>query len=195
MTTPDGDLPEEIESRIDPTDFDKDLTQRHVALELVYGDRPFYNVTQMHAALGSDVSDDTVRSRMKELHERGVLVRQKINNGGIYWLDREESDWPIPPDVDVEPKRDELTVSEWRQKPYVRVAAGSIVLAILGTAVTLVGTFQIGGYYQLPMAASDVIAIGLSAGLVSYLGLFLAVLVWVFDVPDLESNSFSNLFK
>jgi hypothetical protein len=143
MKARDSDLPDEIQSRIDTADFDKELQQWDVALEFVQGERPFYNVAQMHATLGQEVSDDTVRSRMDELHERDVLSRRKMNNGNIYWLDRDESDWPIPPDVEVEPEREEPTITEWRQKPSVQVAAGSVLLAILGTAVTLIGTFQI----------------------------------------------------
>lgn len=186
MTTPDGSLPDWIESRIEKGSYDMDLTQRHVALEFVHGDRPFYNVAQMHAALGSDVTSDTVRSRMDELHERDVLVRQQLNNGNVYWLNNDESDWPIPPDVEVEPKTEELTVSEWRQKPYVQIAAGSVLLAIVGTAITLAGTFQAGGYYQLPVSANSIIAFGLTAGITSYFGLFLAGVIWVFDVPELK---------
>lgn len=194
MKTPDEDLPDWIESRIDTTDYDLDLTQGHVALEFVHGDRPFYNVTKMHAALGQNVSDDTVRSRMDELHERDVLARRKVNNGNIYWLNQPESNWPIPPDVEVEPEQDELTVNEWRQKPSVQMAAGSILLAIIGTAVTLIGTFQSGGYYQLPFAATEIIAVGLTAGIVSYLGLFLAGLLWIFDIPEIEEPFLSDIF-
>lgn len=193
MKTPDEDLPEDIASRIDTADYDLDLTQGHVALEFVHGDRPFYNVAQMHAALGQNVSTDTVRHRMDELHERDILTRRKINNGNIYWLNQPDSDWPIPPDVEVEPEREELTVNEWRQKPYVQAAAGSILLAIAGTAVTLIGTFQSGGYYQLPVSATDIIAVGLTAGIMSYLGLFFAGLVWIFDSPDLDEDTLSDI--
>lgn len=192
MTTSGDDLPDWIKDRIDSTNFDKDLTQRHVALEFVHGDRPFYNVTQMDAALGSDVSGDTVRNRLDELHERDVLVRQKINNGNVYWLKQEDSDWPIPPDVDVEPERSEPTVSEWRQEPYVKCAAASILLAIVGTAITLAGVFQSVGYYNLPVPASDIIGYGLSAGILSYIGLFLAGVVWVLDIQNLHVDSLSD---
>jgi hypothetical protein len=187
MTTPDGELPDDIESRLDTANFDKELTQKHVALEFVYGDRPFYNVAQMHAALGNDVSTDTVRTRMDELHERDILERQIINNGNVYWLKSEDSDWPIPPDVEVEPERTEPTVTEWRQEPHIQISAGSILLAVLGTAVVLVGTFQTGGYYQLPFPATDIIAAGLSLGIFSYIGFLLAGVAWVFGQPDLDS--------
>lgn len=193
MKTIDEDLPEDIESRIDTADYDLDLTQGHVALEFVHGDRSFYNVAQMHAALGRDVSTDTVRARLDELHERDVLSRQQVNNGNIYWLNQPESDWPIPPDVEVEPERDELTVNEWRQRGDVQIAAGSVFLAIAGTAITLIGTFQSAGHYQLPVAPAEVIAVGLTAGIMSYLGLFFAGLFWIFDVPSLYEDVLSEL--
>lgn len=185
MTTPDSDLPEEIESRLEPGSYDMDLTQRHVALEFVHGDRPFYNVAKMHAALGSSVSTDTVRARMEEMHERDLLHREKMNNGNIYWLRSNDSDWPIPPDVEVEPVRTEPTISEWRERDYVQWAAFSIVLALMGTAVTLIGTFEAGGYYDVPGSANDIIAAGLSVIILSYFGLFLAGLIWIFDVETL----------
>lgn len=189
----DEDLPDEIASRIDTADYDLELTQGHVALEFVHGDRSFYNVAQMHAALERDVSTDTVRARLDELNERDVLSRQQVNNGNIYWLNQSESDWPIPPDVEVEPERDELTVNEWRQRPDVQTAAGSVFLAIAGTAVTLIGTFQSAGYYQLPVSPTDVIAVGLTAGIMSYLGLFFAGLFWVFDTPDLDEGPLADI--
>lgn len=188
MKEPDEDLPDEIASRIDPIDYDKDLTQRNVALEFVHGDRPYYNVTKMQAAVGSEVSTDTVRARLEELHERDILKRERINNGDIYWLDCEESDWPVPRDVEVEPEQTEPTISEWRQRDYVQVAALSVTLAVIGTAITLIGTFQAGEYYQLPIATGDILAVGLSIGLMSYFGLFLAGLVWIFDLPNIGSD-------
>ena len=186
MSIPDGYLPDEIGSRIDPVDYDKDLTQRNVALIFVHGERPYYNVKKMHAAVGSDVSFDTVRARLEELHERDILKREKVNNGNIYWLDREESDWPVPPDVEVEPERTEPTVTEWRQRRYVQVAALSVTLAIIGTAITLIGSFQAGEYLQLPLATSDILAVGLTIGMLSYLGLILAGLVWIFDSVPIQ---------
>lgn len=180
MENDNDELPDWVASRIEEPNYNKDLTQRGVAQEFVHGDRPFYNVSQMHAALGGSVSDDTVRSRLKELNERDVLQLQEVNNGKIYWLDMPESNWPIPPDVDVEPKTTEITLSEWRSQTHIQTAAASILIAILGTAVTLVGVFQTGGYYQLPISGSELITYGLSAALMSYVGLFASGAMWIF---------------
>jgi len=179
------ELPEWVESRIDSPDNNRSLTQRQVAKEFFTEDRPYYNVTRMHAALGQGASKDTVQSRMDELVERDVLKSEQVNNGSVYWVNHEDSDWPIPPDVEVHPERTEPTVSEWKNFQYVQLAAGSLAVVVLGTAVTLLGTFQTGDFYTTPWAASDIIAVGLSAGIVSYFGLFLAGLLWIFDVDEL----------
>lgn len=184
----DRELPKWIETRIDAENFSRDLTQRHVATEFVHGDRPYYNKTKMHAAVGNEVSPDTVKSRLEELDEREVLESEQINNGTIYWLNDDRSNWPIPTDTEVspiEPEDSELTISEWRQKLYVQTASVSLILAIVGTAITLLGTFQTTGAYSLPFAASEIIGQGLSLGIFSYIGLLLAGVLWIFDVEEL----------
>ncbi|GAA0647033.1 hypothetical protein [Salarchaeum japonicum] len=179
MAEHDIEIPDWIESRIDSPNNERSLTQRGVVKEFLRDARPFYSITRLQAEIKKEVSKDTVRSRAGELHERGVLGHEEINNGDVYWLKHPKSEWPIPPDVEVEPKRNKLTVEEWQKRPYVRFAAGSVFLAIIGTAVTLVGTFQTTGAYQLPFSASNLIAAGLSAGIISYIGLFVSGLVWL----------------
>ncbi|WP_435346054.1 hypothetical protein [Haloarchaeobius sp. HRN-SO-5] len=186
MTVPEGELPEEIESRIEEPNFDKDLTQRQVALEFYHGNRPYYNITKMRAALGTSKSRDTVGNRLSELYDRDVLEKEEINNGDIYWLSNEDTRWPSPPDADLSATDDGISVSEWRKLIHVRVSAIAIGWAILGTAITLVGVFQTGGHYQLPLTATELISIGLGLGIFSYLGLFLAGVAWVFDIEEIE---------
>jgi len=187
MKTNDIELSEWIKSRIDSPNASRSITQYQVAKEFDKKNRPYYNVSRMHAALGESVSTDTVQSRMDELVERDVLKSEKVNNGNIYWLNKQDSDWPIPPDVEVKPERTEPTVTEWKNYGYVQLAAFSIVIVVIGTAVTLFGTFQAGGYYTTPWGASQIIAVGLSAGIMSYFGLFVAGLLWLFDVDELSN--------
>lgn len=192
MKTDEVELPEWIKSRIDTPDTSRSITQYQVVKEFVRNTRPYYNVSRMHAALGGNVSTDTVQSRMDELVERDVLRSEKVNNGYIYWVNNEDSDWPIPSDVEVEPERTEPTVSEWKSHGYVQLSAFSLVVVVIGTAITLLGTFQAGGYYVTPWGASEIIAVGLSAGIMSYFGLFLAGLLWIFDIDELpEIGNFS----
>ncbi|WEL28017.1 hypothetical protein [Haloferax volcanii] len=187
MQTSEVELPDWVESRIDAPNTNRSITQYQVAKEFVKKNRPYYNVSRMHAALGGNVSTDTVQSRLDELVERDVLKSEKVNNGFIYWLNHEDSDWPIPSDVEVEPERTEPTVNEWKNYGYVQLAAFSLIIVVIGTAVTLLGTFQTGGYYTTPWGASDIIAVGLSAGIMSYIGLFVAGLLWIFDVDELPN--------
>ncbi|WP_281195549.1 hypothetical protein [Halorubrum sp. F4] len=187
MQTSEIELPDWIETRIDIPDNNRSITQYQVAKEFVKEERPYYNVSRMHAAIGENVSTDTVQSRMDELVQRDVLKSEQVNNGSIYWLNHEDSRWPIPPDVEVKPERTEPTVSEWKDYGYVQLAAGSLLVVVIGTAVTLFGTFQTGNFYTTPWAASDIIAVGLSAGIMSYFGLFLAGVLWIFDIEELPS--------
>ncbi len=187
MRASDVELPDWVESRIEFPDNNRTVTQNAVAQEFFRGDRPYYNVSRMQAALGGGPSTDTVQSRMDELVERDVLKSEKVNNGFVYWVNYDDSEWPIPPDVEVEPERTEPTVSEWKNYGYVQLSAFALFIAVIGTAITLVGTFQTGGYYATPWGASDIIAVGLSAGIVSYFGLFLAGLLWLFDIDELPS--------
>lgn len=147
----------------------------------------------MQAALGGEVSVDTVRSRLKELDEREVLKSETANNGDIYWLNRQESDWGIPPDTELEAKDSDITLEEWKSQPYVQVAALSVFLTIVGTAITLLGTFQAGGFYSLPIASTEVIAVGLTLGILTYFGLFLAGLIWVFESSESSSMELPDL--
>lgn len=190
MNDSEVELPDWIASRIDTPDNDRSLTQYQVSKEFVKDKRPYYNVSRMHAALGGGVSTDTVQSRLDELVQRDVLKSEKVNNGFIYWVDYDDSDWPIPSDVEVEPKRTEPTVSEWKRFNYVQTAAFSLLLAVIGTAITLLGTFQIEGYYTTPFAPSEIIAWGLTFGILSYFGLFISGLLWTFNMnkfPSLKS--------
>jgi len=136
---------------------------------------------------GGGPSTDTVQSRMDELVERDVLKSEKVNNGFVYWVNYDDSEWPIPPDVEVEPERTEPTISEWKNYGYVQLSAFALFIAVIGTAITLIGTFQTGGFYTTPWGASNIIAVGLSAGIVSYFALFLAGLLWIFDIDRLPS--------
>ncbi len=187
MRNSDEELPDWVKSRMDSPDNNRSVTQYAVALEFFRRDRPYYNVSRMQAALGGGPSTDTVQSRMDELVERDVLKSEKVNNGFVYWVNYDDSEWPIPPDVEVEPERTEPTISEWKNYGYVQLSAFALFIAVIGTAITLIGTFQTGGFYTTPWGASNIIAVGLSAGIVSYFALFLAGLLWIFDIDRLPS--------
>ncbi|WMT10303.1 hypothetical protein NP511_22165 (plasmid) [Natrinema thermotolerans] len=97
----DSELPEWVQ---DPLEIDNNRTlqQHHVAEVLVHEERPYYTIRRIKAELDGNFDRETIRDRLREMEELGVIGQESVNNGTIYWLDREESDWPIPPDVRVE---------------------------------------------------------------------------------------------
>lgn len=178
MKPNDGDLPDWIESRIEDFDNSKDLNQYHVAAEFVYGDRPYYNKKKMSAAVGNNVSRETVKHRLDELYELDVLNREEINNGHIYWLNRDESYWPIPPQVEPAPNNGK-TIEEWRREPYIQLGAIALLVLLIGTATVLVGTFELADLYSLPLSGARMVTVGLALGLTSYILLVAAGVSWV----------------
>lgn len=174
------ELPEWVEDRLEH-DNNRDLQQRHVAEVIVNGDRPYYNVRGVRAEIKGDFDKDTVRARLDELVEQGVLREELMNRGYIYWLKEQESDWPIPPDVEVEAITNEPTVSEFFSRPHVVIASiGFLGTAIAGVVVWL-GTLQSAGSITLPWSATEVLTIGLLTMLLSYLAIFSSMIVWILD--------------
>lgn len=181
------ELPEWVENRLEH-DNNRDLQQRHVAEVIVNSDRPYYNVRFVRAELRGDFDKDTVRSRLDELAEQGVLNTELINRGNIYWLNRSESDWPVPKDVEVGPSSDEPTVTEFFSRIYVLFASvGFLGTAIAGVVVWL-GTLQSGGSITLPWSATELLTIGLLIMLASYLAIFTSMIVWILEkgIGDLD---------
>ena len=73
--------------------------------------------------------------RLNGLVSIDVLDVDELENGGIYWIKNDLSQWPIPTDVRVEGKPDELTVSEFfNQKPvsYGQWGVAIILASTLG---------------------------------------------------------------
>lgn len=180
MKSHDSELPDWIESRIEDFDNSKDLNQYHVAAEFVRGDRPYYNKKKMSAAVGNNVSRETVKHRLDELYELDVLNREEINNGHIYWLNREGSYWPIPKNVDPAPASGK-TVDEWKKEPYVQLGAIALLVLLIGTGTVLVGTFELAETYTLPVGGARLVTIGLALGLTSYILLVAAGVSWAFS--------------
>lgn len=182
----DQELPEDIATRVSDPDPDKKITQRGVALEFVHGDRPYYSNTQMHAALSNIGAKETVGSRMSELCERGVLKKETVNTGSVYWLDREDSEWPLPPDVEVEPKREEPTVQEWIRRPYALVGVLSILASLLGSMVLIIGVLQSSGSFQSPLSVTRILTYGITMGMMSVSGIALSFIMWLLWTSGLE---------
>ncbi|OIB56155.1 hypothetical protein [Natrialba sp. SSL1] len=188
------ELPKWVEDRLEH-DNSRDLQQRHVVEVVVNGDRSYYNVRFVRAEIKGDFDKDTVRSRLDELAEQGVLKTELINRGNIYWLNESKSDWPIPPDVEVEASSDEPTVSDFFSRPHVIIASIGFLGAAIAGVIVWVGTLQSGGSITLPWTATATLTAGLFAMLISYLAIFSSMIVWILDkgIGDLDLSLVEGL--
>lgn len=174
----DWDLPEWIENKLD-INRNRDIQQHHVAELMVNGDRPYYNIDRLEADL--DASDDTIRERLREMGNKGVVKKEDVNNGNVYWINYDESQWPIPPDTDVEGSTDEQTVTEFFGQRYVVFMAVGVLMSMIAGPIIWMGTFQAGGQLALPLQAENVLAGGLLAIFFAYAFILIGILVWVID--------------
>jgi len=174
----DWKLPEWIEDRLE-FDHNRELQQHHVAEILVHGGRPYYTIRRIRADLEGEFDRDTIRTRLSEMEELGVIKQESVNNGTVYWLNRKESEWPIPPDVKVEGDANETTVREFIAQPYVQIFALGVFFATASGIVIWYGALQSVGAVSSPFSETRLLSYGLTTILSSYLAIVTAVLVWV----------------
>lgn len=174
----DWDLPEWIIDRLD-INRNLDIQQHHVAELMVNGDRPYYNIQRLETEF--DTSGDTIRDRLGEMENKGVVKKERINNGDVYWINYDVSEWPKPPDVKVESVTDEQTVREFFGQKYVVFIAVGIVLSMVSGPIIWAGTFQAGGQLSLPVPSENLLAGGLMAILFAYTFILSGILVWVIN--------------
>lgn len=92
------DIPDWIDERLDP-DLNHKLTQRHVVETMLEADRPFFSIRQLQALIKPDVSRETVRNRLNELHEIDVIAAETYPESiTLYYINHPESPWPLTPE-------------------------------------------------------------------------------------------------
>jgi Fe2+ or Zn2+ uptake regulation protein len=75
------------------------LTQQHVIESMCRADRPFFSLQQIQQRIKPDVSKVTVRNRLDELEERGIIATETFDNSlTLYYVDHPESEWPLSPE-------------------------------------------------------------------------------------------------
>lgn len=187
------DLPDWIEETLEFKNT-RDLQQHHVAEILVHGERPYYTLRRIRADLDGEFDRDTIRSRLSEMEELGIIEQESVNNGTIYWLDQGISDWPIPPDVKVEQSSDVMTVNEFISQSYVQILAIGIFAATVSGLIIWFGSLQSAGAVSSPFSTARILSSGLTTILVSYIAIILGLLVWILQkgvgTVDLSENEF-----
>ena len=191
------DLPGELNQQmtLDPT---KDLQCGHVAEIIYHGDRPYYNLTRMQKRLEFEHSEDTIRDRLNELTDMEILKRERLNNGDVWWLNDPNTDWPKPPDAEIVPASDELTISEFLSLPENLLAVLGVFAAAGSGLIVWIGFLEIAGNLSLPFETGWIMAVGLSVIFASYVCILLAGVMWVLrkaigPIPD--DFSFRDLLE
>jgi hypothetical protein len=61
--------------------------------------RPFFSLQQIRQRIKPDVSKVTVRNRLNELEERGIIATETFDNSlTLYYINHPESEWPLSPE-------------------------------------------------------------------------------------------------
>ena len=75
------------------------LTQQHVIETMHQSDRPFFSLQQVQQRLKPDVSKVTVRDRLDDLKERGIIATEPFADSlTLYYIDHPKSEWPLSPE-------------------------------------------------------------------------------------------------
>ncbi len=157
------DLPDDVAAKVE---FDEqyEVQDHHIVAVFLRADAPYRSVGQVAAEL--DMSKQGVRNRLATLEELAVLDSAPGANGRIYWLRDERSDWPIPPDVEVTPVDDDLTVPELWSRRHVKLATLSTGLGLFCTisVMLLVVVYQVARSLDALVFALSLLVLLLGAG-------------------------------
>jgi len=103
------------------------LTHRHVVETMHSDDRPFFSLQQIQRRVKPDVSKVTVRKRLDDLEERGVVATEAFPDSlTLYYVDHPESEWPLSPEgkralEEGEPDRAPNPLAAFLDHPRVRL--------------------------------------------------------------------------
>jgi DNA-binding HxlR family transcriptional regulator len=115
------------------------LTRRHVVETMYRADRPFFSLQQIQQQIKPDVSKVTVRNRLTELEEHGVVTTESFADSlTLYYLNHPESEWPLSPEGKQALTADETTpthpLREFLDHPRVRSIFREELLRSIGWA-------------------------------------------------------------
>jgi hypothetical protein len=117
---------------------------------------------------------------LDDLEERGILASEAAGGGRIYWINNDKSAWPIPPDVEVEPIRDELTVSELLDRQPIQFAVVGIILMIGGALLTMLFTLALAYNVVVPLVQTqDLLLWAIASVIIGFSFCVGGVAIWV----------------
>jgi hypothetical protein len=163
------EIPDWIEDKLEFREG-RSLQQSPVVQIFLGSERPYLTRRQVQTRLKGNHARGTVIDRLSELCEVGVLKHEDLSGGGIYWINNSKSDWPIPPDVEVEPESEEMTASEFFNLDSVRTAVTGLG-GILLSSILIWGGGSMGvvDFSILGIRPSHIIAGGLLVTLLGWI--------------------------
>lgn len=101
------------------------LTQQHVVEAMYNADRPFFSIQQVKQRIKPDVSKVTVRNRLNELGELGIVATETYPDSlTLYYINHPESDWPLSPEgkqaIEQDSAETQRPLLEFLQRPQIR---------------------------------------------------------------------------
>lgn len=114
---------------------EREVQDHHILQTFREKEKPFISVSTLTSEHG--IGKGGMRKRLAALVELDILESTAGANGHVYWIKDDRSDWPIPPDVEVEPvdDSDELTVSEVVDRDYTRAWGIAVVAAFAASGL------------------------------------------------------------
>ncbi|CDK39159.1 HTH domain-containing protein [Halorubrum sp. AJ67] len=142
------------------------LTQRHVVETMYQSDRPFFSLQQIQQRLKPDVSKVTVRNRLDDLEDRGIVATDPLADSlTLYYIDHPESEWPLSPAGERALNRESAETGnpfrEFLQHPLVnRVFREELLRSIAWAAIGLFGwAILVSSSGQLPATIWTVVGL------------------------------------
>ncbi|SFC29438.1 hypothetical protein SAMN05444422_106254 [Halobiforma haloterrestris] len=120
------------------------LTERHVIETMHQSDRPFFSLQQIEQQVKPDVSKVTVRNRLDELENRGIVATETVADSTLYYINHPESEWPLSPEgkraLNNESAGTENPFREFLRHPRVRlIVREELLRSIAWAAFSLFG--------------------------------------------------------
>jgi hypothetical protein len=169
-------------------DSSKEVQDSHLVEIFIESDRPFLSRRRVQNEIG--LSSQGTRDRLSDLEERDILDSAVAGGGRVYWIHNDKSEWPIPPDVEVKPVSNELTVSELLQRQPVHFAGIGLILMIAGAFFTTLFTMALAYDVSLPVVGTQQLllwAIGsVFVGVTFCIG---GVVIWILDRAEIHPNT------
>jgi hypothetical protein len=180
-------IPSSLEDELE-FDANKDVQDSHIVEVFIESDRPFLSRRHVEREIG--LSSQGTRDRLSNLEEREVLNSAAAGSGRVWWIHNDDSAWPIPPDVEVEPVSSDPTVPELLDRPPVQLSGVGLILMVAGALFTTLFTLALAYDVAVPIVATEQLllwAIGsVFAGIAFCIG---GASVWMLDRIGVLSSS------